>query len=494
MASVAGRSLVWTAVESGGLFLLSFGVLVILARTLGPAELGTAALAVGTVQLFAMAIDTLVHDAIVQRAELTDVHLDSGFWASIAIGILCSVLCWCGAPLMGRLFGSDDLVPLLIVGSLTLPLTGATTVPIAILRRHFQFKALALRTLYGRLAGGVVAVLLVVLGFGIWGLLAQHIVQAIVNAASVWRATEWRPRPVFRRRLLMELVSFGILSVGTRLSWVAGARLFTMLVGYFLGLAAVGYINVAQRVVDTINDVLTGAAYNLSLPIFSRRQADRGALARVYTQAVEYAALAVQPVFAGIGVCAPAIVRLFFGDAWAPAIPLVQIVAVGTMFQFILLFGEAALMAVGRPSYAFLFAFISFVSVMAWFVVMPPGSQADAAVIWSARSVVAGPFLLLVVHRVLGRDATMGFLKAWFVPWVAITAMVAAVLAVEYHAPIGYHPAKLLLIQVPLGAIVYVATVLLIKRELIFRFIALIAAGRSREPVPGPTPEAPVSS
>jgi PST family polysaccharide transporter len=493
MGSIAGRSLVWTALESGGVFLLSFGVLIILARALGPTELGTAALAVGTVQLFAMAVDTLVHDAIVQRAELSDEHLDSGFWASIGIGMICCAVCWCAAPAMGRIFGSDDLPMLLIVGSLTLPVTGATTVPIAILRRHFQFKALALRTLYGRLAGGLIAVLLVALGVGIWALLAQHIVQALVNAASVWRATEWRPGFVFRRRLLMQLVSFGILSVGTRMSWVAGARLFTMLVGYFLGLAAVGYINVAQRVVDTINDVLTGAAYNLALPIFARRQADHAALARMYAQALEYAALAVQPVFAGIGVCAPAIVRLFFGDSWTPAIPLVQIVAVGTMLQFILLFGEAALMAVGRPSYAFLFAFISFVSVMVWFAVSPPDSEASAAVIWSARSIIAGPFLLIVIHRMLGADATVGFLKASVVPFIAIAAMSAAVLAVEWHAPVGYPPAKLLLMQVPLGALVYVGTILLIKRELIFNFIALVLAGRDRKAVPGATPEAPVS-
>jgi PST family polysaccharide transporter len=483
MASVAGRSLVWTALESGGLFLVSFGVLIILARTLGPSELGTAALAVGTVQLFAMAIDTLVHDAIVQRAELTDDHLHSGFWASIGIGFVCSIVCWFGAPIMGRIFGSDELVSLLVVGSLTLPLTGATTVPIAILRRHFQFKALALRSLYGRLAGGVVAVVLVALGVGIWALLAQHIVQAIVNAASVWRATDWRPRFAFRRKLLLDLVSFGILSVGTRMSWVAGARIFTMLVGYFLGLAAVGYINVAQRVIDTINDVLTGAAYNLALPIFSRRQGNRRDLARVYSQAVEYAALIVQPLFAGIGVCAPAIVRLFFGEKWAPAIPLVEIVAVGTMFQFILLFGEAALMAVGRPSYAFLFAFISFVSVMAWFAVVPPGSETDAAVIWSARSIVAGPFLLVIVHSVLGRSATSGFLKATVGPVVAIVAMVAAVLAVEWHLPVGYPPAATLLIQVPVGALVYSAVMLLLKRDLVFGLISLVLAGRHAKPV-----------
>lgn len=488
MGSVAGRSVIWTALESGGLFLLSFAVLIVVARTLGPADLGTAALAVGTVQLFAMAIDTLVHDAIVQRAEVSQSHLDSGFWASIGIGIVCAAVCWAGATPMGRIFGSDDLPILLVVGSLTLPITGATTVPIAILRRDFQFKALALRTLYGRMAGGIVAILLVALGFGIWGLLAQHIVQAMVNAASVWRATEWRPRFVFRPSLLKELVTFGILSVGTRMSWVAGARLYTMLVGYFLGLAAVGYINVAQRVVDTLNDVLTGASYNLALPLFSRLQMDRAALVRAYTQALEFAAVAVQPLFAGIAVCAPAIVRLFFGESWAAAIPLVQIVAVGTMLQFILLFGEAALMAVGRPAYAFYYGFVSFMSILAWFAGMPPAGEASAAVIWSARSIVAGPFLLVVVHRVLGGEATIGFFKSWLAPSVALAAMVAAVVAIEWSMPAGYGPGKLLLIQVPAGALVYLSVITVMKRQLVLGALGFLVS-RGRKPVPQTGPE-----
>jgi hypothetical protein len=113
--------------------------------------------------------------------------------------------------------------------------------------------------------------------------------------------------------------------------------------------------------------------------------------------------------------------------------------------------------------------------------------------IWAARSIVAGPFLLVIVHRVLGIEATTGFLKAWLVPGVAIGVMVAGVLAVHSHAPINYPPAKLLLIQVPLGAAAYVGTILLIKRELIFSLLALVTAGRGRKAVPAATPEAPVS-
>lgn len=477
MASRAGRSLIWTLLESGGLSILSLTVLIVLARILGPSELGTAALALGTVQMLAIAIDTLLHDAIVQRRDLTEDHLHTAFWACFGLGVCLSAACWIGAPGMGRLFDSPGLPPLLAVAGISLPFTGAGSVAIAILRRKFEFKALALRTLYGRLAGAVAALVLVALGYGVWSLIAQHLLQAAINTISVWSSTPWRPRPVFRRRRLTELLSFGVMALGTRMAWVSSARLFTVLVGYFLGVTAVGYINIAQRVVDTLNDMLTGAAYNLALPIFSRQQADRGMLARTYARATEFAALTVQPLFAGVAVCAPAIIRLFLGDTWAPAIPLVQVMAVGAMLQFVLLFGEAALTALGRPGYTFAFAAISLAVVVASFLVMPPIKPFDAAAVWALRVLIVAPLLLGVLHRLLGKTATIDLLKGSFAPLIATAIMAGAVAVANALVLVGYSPLSRLLIEIPLGALVYVAAIGIIKRDVMMRFLAFVAAG-----------------
>jgi PST family polysaccharide transporter len=475
--------LIWTLLESGGLSILSLTVLIVLARILGPSELGAAALALGTVQMLAIAIDTLLHDAIVQRPELTDDHLHTAFWACFGLGVVLSAGCWFAAPAIGRLFESDQLPPLLAVAGLSLPFTGAGSVVIAILRRKFDFKSLALRTLYGRLAGAVAALALVALGFGVWSLIAQHLLQAAFNTISVWRATPWRPRFVFHRTRLTELLSFGIMALGTRMAWVSSARLFTVLVGYFLGVTAVGYINIAQRVVDTLNDMLTGAAYNLALPIFARQQSDRGMLARTYSQATEFAALTVQPLFAGVAVCAPAIVNLFLGTTWTPAVPLVQVMAVGAMLQFVLLFAEAALTALGKPAYAFAFAILSFGFIVVFFLAVRPSQPIHAAAIWALRVLVVAPFILAAVHRFLGRTATVDLLKGLVAPLVATSAMVVAVVAANVGLLAGSSPLSSLLIEIPLGAAVYAMAMTLINRELVMRFLAFVMAGlRSAKP------------
>jgi O-antigen/teichoic acid export membrane protein len=484
-----GRSLIWVSLESGGLSILSLIVLFVIARILGPADLGMAALAIGVVQMLAMLVDTLLHDAIVQRPDLHDDHLQTAFWTCLGLGCVSSAAVWMFAPMLGRLFDSPGLPPLLGVAGLSLVFTGGGSVAVAILRRHFAFKELALRTLYGRLGGAIAAIALALCGYGVWALIAQFLVQAAVNTVLVWRSTSWRPAFVFSGPRLAELLRFGMLSLGSRLAALSTARLFTVLVGYFLGVTAVGYVSIAQRLVDTLYDVLSGAAYNLALPIFSRRQIDRAALLRTYSRAIDLAALAVEPIFAGVAICAPGIVAVFLGKAWAPAVPLLQVIAAGAMVQFLLLFGEVTVNAAGHPRYVFAYAAASLGFVLGAFLLFPPADIFHAGLIWGMRAAVAAPLLLTSMHYLLGPKATVNLLRASFAPLVGIVAMTGIIAAVNAHVLSGSPPLYALLVQIPLGAAVYGAAVALTNRCSVEQFFILIASGIGRVTIQ--TPQSP---
>src|SRR5262245_37646639 len=94
----AGSSFIWALVESGGLSALSLLTLLILARLVGPKELGVAALAFGVVQLLTVIVEGLLHDAVVQRPNLDKLYLDTAFWTSTVAGVLLCVVCIAGAP------------------------------------------------------------------------------------------------------------------------------------------------------------------------------------------------------------------------------------------------------------------------------------------------------------------------------------------------------------------------------------------------------------
>ena len=97
-----GRSLIWSLLESGGLSVLSLAVLLLVARYIGPAELGVFAIAIGIVQMLAQAVEMLLHDAIVQRRDLHEDHLHTAFWTCLGAGASAVGSVLAGRTVRGR--------------------------------------------------------------------------------------------------------------------------------------------------------------------------------------------------------------------------------------------------------------------------------------------------------------------------------------------------------------------------------------------------------
>lgn len=479
MPERAARSLIWAMVESGGLSLLSLIMLLVVARLIGPTEFGTVALVLGIVQILFVIVDTLLHDAIVQRRHLSTRHLDTAFWTCLTVGGAFSLACWLGAANVAEIFSSPGMETLLSVAGLSLVLGSMGSVPLALLRREKKFKSIALRSLCARVFGALSALVLVLLDQGIWSLIVQYMVQIALNAILVWPALIWRPRFRYSFALLRQLAAFGMFAVGSRIVWISSARLFMMFVGYFLGVTAAGTLNIAQRVVDTLYDLLAGAAYNLALPYFSKQQSDPRALIRIYKMTMDFGALTTFPIFIGLMICAPLIVETLLGPQWLPAVPLVRVLAVAATFHFILLFAQVAIMAIGRPVFVFMSSLASFALVTALFLIIRPDTALGAAVLWACRAALAGPWMLITAHRLLG-ISTWSVAKVIAGPAAAGLIMVGVLLALEHSLTVPVNAIAKLALLVCVGAVVYLAAICVINGRSLGRFAGFLFSGLSK--------------
>jgi PST family polysaccharide transporter len=480
--TTAGRSLIWALVESGGLSILALVMLLVVARSIGPTEFGTVALVISIVQILFILVDTLLHDAIVQRRYLSSKHLDTAFWVCSGAGVCLAVACWLGSGEMARIFDSPLMAPLLSVAGVSLACGGFGSVALAVLHREKKFKAIALRSLCARLMGAVVALALLVAGYGLWSLIGQHVVQVTLNAILAWPALTWRPKLRFSTACLGHLLSFGMFAVGSRVIWITSGRLFTMFIGYFIGVAAVGTLNIAQRVVDTLYELLSGAAYNLGLPYFSRHQHDRSALIRLYKMTVDFGALTTFPLFIGLVVCAPEIIEALLGQKWMEAAPLVRVLALAATFNFMLVFSQTVVMALGRPSMIFYASLGTFLFIMTVLVLLRPDNVLEAGSLWACRSLLVGPIMLVIVHRMLGVTG-WEMTKVIAPPATAVLIMVG-VLLVSHGLFAQANVIVELALTVALGAIVYISAICLLDGQSVRRFADFVLEGAARRRSP----------
>lgn len=102
----------WAAVETWGRQITVLAVFIILARHLGPEAFGLATLSMVAPIILSGVVTRGLPDAIVQRAEIDALHLDSAFWLLVATGLTLSALLWVFAGAIAELFGQ----PLLEIG------------------------------------------------------------------------------------------------------------------------------------------------------------------------------------------------------------------------------------------------------------------------------------------------------------------------------------------------------------------------------------------
>ena len=472
----AAQSAVWALLESGGVSILSLASLFLMARLVGPADFGLAALALGIVQLLTITVEMLLHDALVQRPVLREGQIDTAFWTCLGLGILFSGLCLAASEPLADLFEQPLLGPVVAIAGLSLVFSGLGCVPMALLRRDLKLKPLAIRSLYGKLAGGVLGVAMAFFGWGVWALIAQQILQIAVQALLVWPACSWRPSLRFSLAHLKELLSFGAVALSARVIWIATTRLFAILIGYYLGMAAVGFWNIALRIVDTLYDLLGGAAHNLALPIFSRRQDDLATLARAYRSATGFTALTALPVFVGLAFCAPWAIELLLGDMWMDAAPMVRILATVAAINLTLLYGHVAIMAVGQPGLIVGLSVISFICAIGGMVLLRPSTLTAVAIVWVSRSLLTAPMLIYLVKRLFG-VSPWAVLREVAVPTAATVLMVVILSALANSALVGQPAWLSLLVLIPVGALAYVTVVAVADRAAIRRFTELALIG-----------------
>ena len=471
----AARSTMWSAVENGGLALVSFGSLVIYARFLGPAEFGLFSIVLALVELLDVLVSMLFHDALVQKKDVTDRHFDTAFTASMLLAFVLFAACVCVAPTFAGLVHNGQAARVLSWTALRFPFTALGAIIVARQRRELAFKVLAIRSLVGRISGAVLGIGLVALGAGVWGLVVQQV--AIAGAASLvlWLGADKRPRLFLGRRELRQLIGFGVYAVGALFLNFAVKRVFTIVAGVMLGNELAGFLNIGFRAVDVLWAIAATAVGQVGLPVLARLQSDPTRFRSAYRSALEFTCLLLYPCFCGIALVAPLVVELLFGARWLASAPYVAVLALLALVQAPRLLMTPALTALGRPREPLAGLAVELLVVVGLLLTVGAHTLRWAVGIWVIREIASVPVMTVLVRRATGVGIGT-HLRAAAGPLLSSACMAAALLAIRRVLPAAMPVAARLAVMAPLGAAIFLGAAWSFDRTAMKRLLDFVAS------------------
>jgi len=309
--------------------LLQFAVGIVLARLLPPEDFGVVALALVTTGLASMISDMGLGLAVVQRRDLTELHLRAAFTASLLLGILIAATLVLLAPLIGRLTRSGEVSRVLQVLSLVFIATGASTVARAHLQRRLDFRTLFHVEVFSYVGGyALVAPLAALSGWGVWSLVSGSVVQGLLSSILSIAAARTSIRPALALDALRDLMHFGAgVSAASVVSYLARNG-DNLLVGRLLGAGTLGLYSRAFNLMMLPLNYVCSALPNVLLPAYAAIQEDRQRVGRAFLMSVQLTSLTTMPIMAGMIVAAPHMILGLYGDNWTGSVVPLQILCV----------------------------------------------------------------------------------------------------------------------------------------------------------------------
>lgn len=447
--------LAWSSIDGIGRLLVLLLGTVVFSRLLLPREIGLGALVLVVAAVASVFVGAPFEEPLAQRKVLRREHIASVMALTWAIGGALTLASVPVGYLMAWHYGQPEITWLLPVAALSIVLSGQSDVMTGVARRIRRFDAISIATLSGHTAGVAVGILMAVLGYGVWSLIGQRVVTVGVKALLLHERLRLWVMPAWHPDKYRDLDRFARISLFDRLSDPVNHLAFNTVVASLYGLTALGYVNMALRLIEPIRALVAIAAHNIAFSHFAAAQHDDDWLVQRLQSTASLASLFIVPIFAGLAAVMPVMLPIFAGPGWEPAIPIGIFLAIGGALAIPARLVFSALSAKGRPEFSLLANASGVVGTLAVLIGASAFGPVSVGVARAAGDAAQAVVAILVAPSgfAWGRLARLIMLsKAWL-----LSAAMAAVVAFLLLALPNLPAIAELMFMVAVGVAAYVA-------------------------------------
>jgi PST family polysaccharide transporter len=333
--------------------LLTVGSTALLARLLTPEDYGLVAMASVVTEVAAAFCIVGVPQILVQTPRLRRLDLDSAFWWSTILGIAIAAALIAGSGAFAGLFREPRLGPILCAMSMLILCEEISIVHQAIVWRLLLLKLEFACQLSAMLVSIATSIVLAFAGYGVWSLVYGSVMWRVTHCLLLWYLVPYVPRLRFSAPFIQRNWRAGGSYFGLAALNVVWSRIDTTTVGRALGATELGYYQTACALPDELRNRIAVAMQRVLFPAYSLVQSDHGAFRDGVVRSLRLLATITIPMGVGMAVLAELIVRTLYGEQWLPAVPLLQVLAVGGVARALHALLSNIYKAKGRPDLDF---------------------------------------------------------------------------------------------------------------------------------------------
>lgn len=343
----------WSAVQKYSGIIVQIGITAILARLLYPEDFGVIAIASVLIHFFSLFTDMGIGAAIIQNQDLSGKDLNSIFTFSIYVGIVLSALFFFASPLTGSAYHNGSLAGICRILSVNLLFASWNIVPNALINKNKRFKFIAQRTLGLQVLCGISAVAAAFGGLDIYALVVSPLFTSIGTFCLNYRQYPLKFTGAVEFSSLKKISSFSIYQFLFNFINYFSRNLDKLIIGKSFSMNELGYYEKSYQLMLLPMQNITHVITPVMHPILASLQGNYPELTEKYHKIVRLVATLSFPAGIFLYFSAEDLITLIYGQKWAPAIPVFEILALSVPLQMILSTIGSIYQSSGKVNYQF---------------------------------------------------------------------------------------------------------------------------------------------
>lgn len=318
----------WSAIDNVAQMGVTFLVSIVLARLLSPDDYGL----IGLITIVTAVCTTLVNGgfstALIRKKDITDDDYNTAFIVNLGMSLLLYAAVYLCSPFIADFFQREELVPLTRVSSLGLVIGALSLVQQARLTKRIDFKSQTKITLVASVASGVIGIVMALLGFGVWALVAQTLSNQALRTILLWVVNKWIPQLRFSKDSFHDLFGFGWKMMLSGLLDTVWKELYQVIVGKFYSPATLGQYTRSKQFSQLLSSNLTSVIQRVTFPVLSNIQDDKERMVAAYRKMIKTTMFITAIGMFFLGAIAEPLLYCLIGPKWHEAATYLPLICI----------------------------------------------------------------------------------------------------------------------------------------------------------------------
>lgn len=450
--------------------LVSFIVSIILARILSPEHYGIVAMVTVFINIANVFVTSGFSTSLIQKKDASETDFSTIFYCSLAVSVILYMILFLLAPIIADFYDEQLLTPVIRVFSIKILISSYNSVQHAYVSRHMMFRKFFFSTLIGTIVSGVIGIIMAYMGFGVWAIVCQYLVNSMMDTLVLAFTIPWRPRIVFSYSSAKSLMDFGWKVLVADLIGTIFNNLRSLLIGKIYTSADLAYYNKGQQIPNLISTNVDSTINSVLFPVISNENSDLHRVKQLTRQSMKVSSFIIFPLMAGLAAVAEPLTVLLLTEKWKPMVPYMQLLCLSNALGTITNVNLQSMRAVGSSDVVLKLELIKKPIALVIILVAVKINVFAVAVSMPVYSLCAAIINMQPNNRLFAYSMKEQILD--LLPAIILSLLTFIVASIPLN--IGLNTVLTLLIQVITGGVVYIGLATLFKVDTFYYLFSII--------------------